>query len=142
MATSRNIDVLNQLLMLQRYSLPTYVEGVSPWSRAGDERAAATLAQMVAAQKAMAARIAELIIERDGRIAKGGFPMEFTDLNMLSLEYLVRESIELQRPVIAEIEGCIERLRGDAEARHLAEELLGQEKGHLENLEETTKVLV
>jgi hypothetical protein len=142
MATANTIDVLNELLRLEYRSLPMYVIGTSPWQHEGDERAAATLSRIVEDQKRLSARIADLILERGGQVQPGAFPMEFTDLNLLSLDYLVREAINHQKYTIGQIESCVARLAHDAEARHLAEEVLGNQRGHLENLEELLKTPV
>jgi bacterioferritin (cytochrome b1) len=142
MADPRNIEILNRLLTLEYHSLPAYLAGTSPWVKQGEERAAATLAHIVADQQELAGRIARLIIKRDGQPSLGGFPMEFTDLHMLSLDFLIQECIRWEQRSIAEIEACIAQLKNDPEARLLAEEALGLSKGHLENLQETVKELV
>ncbi len=142
MADQRNIDVLNRMFVLVYRSLPTYLAGVSPWIKRGEERALTTLSHIVSDQQDMATQIADLINRRGGQTAGSGYPMEFTDLNMLSLDFLLREAIEWERNTIAEIESSVAQLRNDVEGRRLAEELLGLEKGHLENLEETVKELV
>lgn len=142
MAESRAIDVLNRLLELEYRSLPMYLEGTSPWMKAGEERAAEVLKHLVTDQKEIAGRIAKMIFDRGGRVEIGGFPMEFTDLHMLSLDFLVHECIDWQKQAIAEIEGLIGQLQRDHQARALAEEALGLARGHLENLEETAKELV
>ena len=94
------------------------------------------LADIIADQKAMAGRIAELIDARGANVDHGTFPMEFTDLNLLSLDYLLRELVRYQKRDIATIERLIAGLAGDREARELAEEVLGSERAHLEALEE------
>lgn len=130
------IDTLNRLLSVECSSLPRYLAGTSPWHRSGDERAAVVLEQIVADQEYMAGRIADLIFARGGLPDPGGFPMEYTDLHMLSFDYLTGEMVRSTRLDIATIEACVRQLAGDREARALAEEVLGSERGHLESLEE------
>jgi ferritin len=142
MAKPNTIEVLNRLLQLEYRSLPRYLAGTSPWMRDDEDRAAAALAQIVADQEHYATRIAELINQRGGNVRMSAFPMEFTDLNLLSLDYLLREAINWQAFGIREIEDCVAQLADDAEARRLAEEVLGSERGHLENLQEVVKELV
>ena len=142
MAEPQNIDVLNRLLELEYRSLPMYLAGTSYWTHIGDERATAVFEQIVADQKVMAGRLADLIFDRGGLIDSGTFSMQFTDMHMLSLDYLIRELVNWQRYTIAEIEKCIAGLSKDPEARHLAQETLGSERGHLDNLLETIKELV
>lgn len=132
------IDVLNRLLEVQCASLPRYLEGTSPWHRPGDESAAEVLEQIVADQEYMAGRIADLIDARGGLPRSCAFPMEYTDLHMLSIDFLLGELTRTTHRDIATIEACVRRLSHDREAWALAEEVLGSERGHLESLEELT----
>ena len=84
----------------------------------------------------MIGRLGELIDARNGRVDRGSFPMEYTDMNMLSLDFLVQEMIRCQKRDIADIERIVAELGADREARELAEEVLGSERAHLEALEE------
>jgi plasmid stabilization system protein ParE len=142
MASPRNTDVLNRLLATLHRSLPQYLQDSHYWTRRGDERAEAVVRHLVEDQRALSARIAELILERLGQIAPSSFPMEFTDLNLLSLDYLLQELVRHQRLDIETIEDCVADLRGDRPARDLAEEVLGNARGHLENLESVVKAPV
>lgn len=131
-----NIDILNQLLALEYRSLAQFIKVTSPWVGRDNERAYRTLENIVADQNAYAQRVAELIVARGGIPDSGEFPIEFTDLHMLSLDFLIGELIRMQRYDIELIEDCVARLQGDREARNLAEEILGSERAHLEALEE------
>lgn len=142
MASPRNTDVLNRLLATLHRSLPQYLQDSHYWTRRGDERAEAVVRHLVEDQRALSARLAELILERVGQIAPSSFPMEFTDLNLLSLDYLLQELIRHQRLDVETIEECVADLRGDRPARELAEEVLGNARGHLENLESVVKAPV
>jgi nitrogenase subunit NifH len=142
MPNSRNIDVLNRLLAILQRSLPEYLQGSRYWTHRGDERAEAIVRQLVEDQRAYMARLADLILNRHGQIAPSSFPMEFTDLNLLSLDYLLQELIQHQRANIATIEECIDDVGSDRPARELAEEILGNARGHLENLESVVKAPV
>ncbi len=62
--------------------------------------------------------------------------MAFTDTHDLSLDYLLTEMAYYQKQDIAAIERCVADLAGDPEARALAEEALGNARGHLASLEE------
>ena len=142
MASSRNTDVLNRLLATLHRSLSEYLQGSHYWTHRGDARAEAVVRHLVEDQRALAARIADLIFQRHGQIAPSSFPMEFTDLNLLSLDYLLQELIRHQRLDIETVEECVAALRGDREARDVAEEVLGNARGHLENLESVVKAPV
>jgi len=142
MASPRNTDVLNRLLATLHRSLSQYLPGSHYWTHRGDARAEAVVRHLVEDQRALSARIADLILERHGPISPASFPMEFTDLNLLSLDYLLQELIRHQKLDIEIIEDCVADLRGDRPARELAEEVLGNARGHLENLESVVKVPV
>jgi hypothetical protein len=142
MSTPRNIDVLNRLLAIHHRALPQYLSGVSPWTHTGDERAEAVMRRIVSGQQATARKIAELILDRGGRLDSGSFPMDFTELNLLSLDYLLKEVAEHQSDDIWAIEQCVAALADDPEARTLAEESLGAGRAYLESLHDVIKELV
>jgi predicted outer membrane protein len=133
------IAVLNRLHVLHGRSLPVYLADARPWTHRGNETAAETLAHVVADQKNMAERIGSLIIELGGAVDRGRFPMRFTDLHDLSLDYLLDQIVEHQRRIVAQIERGVERLARHPQARSLAEEALGMARGHLESLDELMK---
>jgi hypothetical protein len=133
------IDVLGRLFRVLYRSLPTYLAGADPWTHPGDEPAAKVLADIVADQRLYAGRIAEAILQKRGRVDNGDFPMEFTELNMLSFDYLLTEMARRQKQDIAAIERCVADLAGDLELQVLAEEVLGNARGHLESLHEAVK---
>lgn len=128
--------MLNRLLAIEYRSVPMYLADAAPWRGPGDEQIAAALENIVLDQRNMASRIAELVLDRRGSIDTGEFPMEFTDMHNLSLDFLLTELVRYQQRDVAAIEGCVARLAGDEEARALAEEVLGSERRHLEVLEE------
>ncbi len=65
--------------------------------------------------------------------------MTFTDTHDLSLDYLVNELVDYQRQDIAAIEKCVVDLNADGNGRALAEEVLGNARGHFESLKELLK---
>ena len=134
------IDVLGRLFRILNRSLPMYLAGADPWRHPGDEPAAKALADVVADQRLYAGRIAEAILRERGRIDQGDYPMEFTELNMLSLDYLLTEMVRRQKRDIAVIERCVADLAGNLQYQVLAEEVLGNARGHLESLQELIKL--
>ncbi|HEV7222333.1 MAG TPA: hypothetical protein VGN42_06490 [Pirellulales bacterium] len=126
------IEPLNRLLEIEYRSLAMYLGDASPWLGQGDEPAAEALANIVADQRAMSQRIAEMVLERGGRIVPGEYPMQFTDTHFLSLDYLLKELHYYQRQDIADIERIVAKLAGHRAAQELAEETLGAERAHLE----------
>ncbi|MGE0607580.1 MAG: hypothetical protein AB7O62_10845 [Pirellulales bacterium] len=139
MNAAHSIAVLNRLLARLCRSLPQYLADGFPWHRPGDQRGPEVLQQIIADQQAMAGRVAEAVLDRRGAPDSGEFPMDFTDTQFLSLDFLVRELIHYQQQDVAAIARCASELIRDRAARELAEEALGQARAHLEALEELAR---
>lgn len=126
-----SVELLNQLLAIEYRSLPLYLMDATPWTHPGDQAATVALRSVVKTQRSLAERIATLIGARGGAVDSGEYPMEFTDLNFLSLDYLLKELARCGQRQVAGIESIVDRLL-DTEARELAQEVLGAEKAHIE----------
>ena len=127
--------LLSGLFAIEYRSLPMYLCDAQPWRRSSDERAASTLHDIVADQRATAARIAEAIHDLGAHVAPSTYPMDFTDTHDLAIDFLLRRILERQRADIAAIERLIPKFGAHRVGRELAEEALGSEKAHLEALE-------
>ncbi len=130
--------VLGRLLKILCASLPMYLEDARPWSRRGEGEARTALANLVADRQELALRVAGMIVRQGARPAPGGFPVEFTAVNDLSIDFLLGELVRRQRCDVADLERCVADLAAAPEARALAEEALGNTQGHLEILEGVT----
>jgi hypothetical protein len=129
-------DILNRLLAIHRSSFPMYLVDARPWTHSGHHRAVEVLEHVVADQRAMVERIAAMLLQSDIRPGPVRFPMDFTCLNDLSLDFAVREAIRCQLVDIASIARCVDALHDASAASTLAQEALGLAKGHLQALEE------
>jgi len=136
MDSEGSIDVLNRLLTIEMRSLPMYLVNTSSWDDPHNEAAVQTIIHTAEDQQAMASRVARLIQMREGAVVVGEFPMAYTDLNFLSLDFLLRRLVAAQRGDVEAVRRCVEELDKDPIARELAEEILGAEKAHLEAFEE------
>lgn len=139
MSSADSTASLQRLLAVLHRSLPMFLAEVGVWTRAGDERAAQTLSNIVADQKGLAARVAELILQRAARVDVPQYPIGYADAHFLSLDSLAQRLQVEQRSALAVIEACVQDLADDPTAKSLAEEALGSEKAHLEALEELAK---
>ncbi len=126
------IATLNRLMQIHYRSLPMYLSSARPWVPRGHEKAAETLELIVDDQKRTVEKVSEELLAARADINPGEFPMEYTDLHDLSVDFLLHELVESQRCDVAAIEDCVVELGGDP----LAQEALGAAKGHLESLEE------
>lgn len=132
---------LNRLLMIIYRSLPMYLADAVPWMHAGDEKAKHVLNHIVSDYRMYTGRITDLLLSRRRRFTFGEYPMVYTDTHDLSLDYLLSELVDYQKQDVVAIEKCVADLKTDAPARLLAEEVLGNARGHLESLEEVNKQL-
>ncbi|HZZ28580.1 MAG TPA: hypothetical protein VFE46_11310 [Pirellulales bacterium] len=128
--------ILNRLLVTIYRSLPMYLADAVPWMHPGDEKAKHALNHIVADCHLYAGKVAELLLSRRRRFSFGEYPMVFTDTHDLSLDYLINELIYYQKQDVAAIAQCMADLNSDPAAHALAEEALGNARGHLESLEE------
>lgn len=136
MLSETTIQVLNRLVALHYRSLPMYLSYATPYWHQGDDRARQTLDQLVADQQAMVDRLGELIIDNEGAVNYGHFPMAFTSYHDLSFDFLLDRLLEYQGRDIAAIEQCVRELNDAPLAKAIAEEALGAAKAHLESLVE------
>lgn len=136
MNPSDPIDVLNRLLQIVYRSLPVYLQGTRPWVKQGDEKALEQLAQIAADHRYYAQRIADAVQQAGACFDPGQFPVGFTGLHDVSVDFLVKRVTELQKRDLHCIEQCAASLAGSPRLRALAEEVLGNARGHLEMLQE------
>lgn len=129
-------EILMRLFQRVYRSLPMYLAQAEPWTHPGAEQAQRVMGGIVADAQVYCQRVAHRIHQHRGRLDLGEFPMEFTDLNMLSLDYLLTELVRWQKADIRCFELLIAELPEKSEDRDLAEEVLGNWCGHLQSLEE------
>ncbi len=133
------IDALNRLLVLMHRSLARYVVDAAPWvppNMPQASQAQLLLANLVADQKMYAGKLADMVISDGGTLDFGEFPMQFTDINDLSLDFMLGEILNCQRQDVAAIEACARDLAADNSAKALADEILGNARGHLQSLKD------
>lgn len=129
-------DALNRLLQILYRSLPVYLHGKQIWSPRGREEIGRELEEIAADYRMYVEKIVSLVYDGGGCVDPGQFPLDFTSMHDLSVEYLFRELVRRQGRDVAAIERCVDDLETWPEARSLAEEVLGNARGHLDNLEE------
>ncbi|EAQ82429.1 hypothetical protein [Blastopirellula marina] len=136
MTSSPAALLLNQLAALHRTSLPSYLSYTRPWAAEGDDDAVEMLRQ-IAVDHAYVVDKVMTLLEADGLESHlGNFPMEYTSLHDLSIEYLVQRTMQYQEGFIVRLENLIDALPDEAVPREIAEEAWGLAKGHLKNLQD------
>jgi len=136
MSSLDTITVLNRVLALLRKSFPQYLRYSRPYIPPKYAAAWETLADVAAAEDALADRVAELVIAAGALPDSGEFATEFTDTHDLGIDYLIREAIGYQQQDIAELESLSAATDLTPAAGSLVSEALGLAKGHLESLQE------
>ncbi|PQO35404.1 hypothetical protein [Blastopirellula marina] len=136
MFSSPAAQVLNQIAALHRNSMPTYLSFTHPWAGEGDEEAVDVLRQIAIDHKYVVDKIMTPLEAAGQDEHLGNFPMEYTGLHDLSIEYLVRRAVPYQELLIRRLEDLLDGMPDEAAPRELAEESLGLAKGHLKNLQE------
>lgn len=126
---------LNEILVTLHRSLPVYLSDAVPWVAHGNEEAHRVLARIVEEKEADVHRLTELLNSRRHTISRGEFPMDFTSLHDVSLDFLIKQLVGHQRHEVQRIEACERRLAGDREGRNLAAEVLETAQRHLRWLE-------
>ena len=139
MNASETIPVLNRLLGLLCRSLPAYLADVKTLGHPEGDKVRTALNRLVTDQQMYARRVADAIAQRGGQPNLGRFPTEFMAKNDLSLDFLLQEIVASQDQDVVSIGQCVGRLEGDSALHALAEEILGNAKGHLDILLEMVK---
>ena len=134
-ATETN-STLNRLRIIHTRSFAAYVYYAAPWIRKGFHGAADVLEVMGSEVERIADHLGEMILANSGEIIAGEFPIEFTGLHDLSVDYLLGVIIDHQEKDIAAIQECVNQLDANPLGQALAEEALGAAKGHLDSLQE------
>jgi hypothetical protein len=136
MKPSDAIPILNQLLQIVSRSLSMYLADAKPWARPERQRLQAAVDRLVADQRLFAGRVAQAIVERGGRPDWGTFPSGFAAKHDLSLDFLARELVSGLSANVTQFEGCVTQLSQIPPLHALAEEILGNVRGHLDVLSE------
>ncbi|MCG8451160.1 MAG: hypothetical protein MI725_16450 [Pirellulales bacterium] len=130
------IQLLNRLLALVSRSFPQYLQFSRPHVPEGCDNLEETVAAIVTDQNGIAERIGQMILDAQALPRSGEFPMEYTDMHDLEIDFLINMAIGYQQQDVDAIVHLVDQLQLAPAAKSLAEEALGMAKGHLESLRE------
>ncbi len=130
------IHHLNRLLAIHCRSCPQYLRYAEPYVRPDRAEVLETVSAIAQDQDVMADRISRMVVDANALPRTGEFPMEFTDLHDLDLDFLLQLGVRYQEQDVAAIQSIVDRLPESPAARAIAEEALGMAKGHLDSLRE------
>jgi bacterioferritin (cytochrome b1) len=128
-------DLLNQLLHMLCRGLPAYVVEIKLWMQPEHRELRKVLVNLANDRTLFANRTAQIILNRGGHPDPGSYPLEFTGLNDVSIDYLTQELIDSLQMDIEILEAFSTRFASIPDAHVLAEEIIGNTKGHVEILE-------
>lgn len=132
------VQSLNSLLATLCRSFPQYLQYSRPHVPKGRAEVLETLDAIVVDQNTICDRINALLVNSGSRRRSGEFPMEFTDLHDLDIDFLLKYAVDYQEQDIARIDKIVQQLRTAPAAKAIAEEALGMAKGHLDSLRDLT----
>ena len=131
-----SIHLLNRLLAILCRSFPQYLKWARPYVPSNRREVLDAIDGIVEGQDSITERISRMIVDADALPRTGEFPMEFTDMHDLNIDYLLGAAVEYQRQDIAAISELVDQLRTTPAAKAVAEEALGMARGHLDTLVE------
>ena len=100
------------------------------------DEAKLVLQQIVDDQEATVDRIGTMIQAAGQDVDPGEFPIQFTSLHDLSIDYLLEQLVKEQRAIISICEQAVDNLAADAMSQAVAQEAIGNAKAHLDSLQE------
>ena len=127
---------LNQLSVAHNRSLPVYLQYARPWMERDRDEVKLVLQQIVDDQEATVDRIGTMIQAVGQDVDPGEFPIQFTSLHDLSIDYLLEQLVKKQRAIISICEQAVDDLAADAMSQAVAQEAIGNAKAHLDSLQE------
>ncbi|QDT55436.1 hypothetical protein Pan44_34790 [Caulifigura coniformis] len=125
--------ILNDVLIALHRSLLQYMVDAWPWS--GDEAASTreALASEAESQAETVEGLTELLRERGFPVAFGTYP-DFSNLNYVSLDFLLKRVVKNQELVVAACEAAAGSLADHPEDAELVREIAESEQDRLRHL--------
>lgn len=134
MQATEAIPTLNRLMTVLCRSLPAYLVDAKPWTRTVAGEPFTAIARLAADQHRYARHLANALSELGKQPSYGRFPAAFAAKNDLALDFLLKDVVACQQEDVKTIEGYAVELEGIPALHALAEEILGNAKGHLDIL--------
>ncbi|GAB4144920.1 MAG: hypothetical protein Tsb009_16850 [Planctomycetaceae bacterium] len=130
--------LINRLAIDLGHSLLQYLGEAWPWSDANHREEHSKIDELVARQSELVDRLLNLLQDRDWAIESGTYPTEFTDLQYLSLEFLLDRTIENAELHVELLEDCRSYFAAspDEQAAALVEDVLSEQKKIVAELKE------
>lgn len=128
-------SVLQKLLVRLRRSLLQFIDDAYPWMGPGDEELVKQLKKVIEEERDAALKLAGFLRRRRLMPYLEPFPLSYTSLMFVSLDYLLPQLVEHERKELAQIGRDLHQVH-NGEARHQIQEVLDLKQRHLKKLEE------
>jgi hypothetical protein len=129
------LDVLQAVLRILCRGLPQYLVEAKPWLQKDDTAFLAALRNLINDQRHYSRKVADAIGERGGRPDAGPFPLNYMNVNDLSLDFLKKRILEQLRDDHDALKDIAKQLADHHDLHSLVEEIEGNYRGHIELLE-------
>lgn len=114
---------INDILIGLSHSLLHYVGETWPWTSENERGVREQLHALITQQQHQVAKLATYLSNQGHIIDFGTYPTEYTDLQYLSLDYLLKRLIEDQEYVLKDIQTAAQDPSTDAGARSLLQQI-------------------
>lgn len=127
--------LLQDILRRESRSVLLYVDEAYPWTTANEQKALTELRRLICAERQAVISLGQFLLrQRISLPYLPPFPMHFTTINFLALDYVLPHLIDHERRSIAELEHELPALTNPA-ARAEIEKLLAIKRRNLPQLE-------
>lgn len=125
---------LNELLVELHRSLLQYTSEAWPWSTTENESFKRTVLECAERQRRSVGLLAQFLRDRQWRIDFGMYPLEYTSLHYVAVEYLAQQLVSNQRELVEFIEAAAPGCVADYEALQLVQRIAADERAILDSL--------
>jgi len=140
MSSPTQNQILNQLLIELGWSMLHYVSKASPWTDETTAAAGESLESLWQEQSRQVEMLTELLQARDWTIESGAYPTEYTDLQYLSLDFLLGPLALNAKSLLARIKESLPAFHDDETGTALLEEVLASQRNIVNRLEKLASV--
>jgi hypothetical protein len=128
--------LLQDILRRESRSVLMYVAEAYPWTTASQTKALTELQQLIAAEREAVASLGRFLVRRHIDLPYlPSFPVHFTTINFLALDYILPRLIEHERRSIADLERDLRAVK-DETAHSEVDKLLSLKRRHLTQMEQ------
>jgi rubrerythrin len=130
--------ILRDILRREQRSFLQYVDEAFPWTAQADEERLTRLRQLIVEEQRSAVGLANYLRRRHVDLPYSrSYPLGFTALNFVSLDFLLPQLIAKEQEAIAQLEADAGKIK-DSEPREVVKQLIELKRRQLKALEELT----